>query len=71
VGTFKLARSARIATRIETPAGAIIRTLPARSLDAGTFTTSWRGRPGKYVLSVTATNDTGTVEQTAAFTLRR
>ena len=71
VGTFKLARSARIATRIETPAGAIIRTLPARSLDAGTFTTSWRGRPGKYVLSVTATNDIGTVEQTAAFTLRR
>ena len=70
-GTFKLARAARIATRIETPAGVILRTLPARSLDAGTFTTSWRGRPGRYVLSISATNDTGTVEQTAPFALGR
>jgi exopolysaccharide biosynthesis protein len=69
--TFKLARSARIATRIETPGGVIVRSLPGRSLDAGTAATSWRGRPGRYVLSVTATNDVGAVEQTAPFTLRR
>jgi hypothetical protein len=68
---FKLARPARIATRIETPAGVIVRTLPGRSLDAGTAAVSWRGRPGRYVLSVTATNEIGSVEQTAAFTLRR
>ena len=70
-GTFRLARAARIATRIETPNGVIVQTLPGRSLDAGTQATSWRGRPGRYVLSVTATNETGSVEQTAAFTLRR
>jgi hypothetical protein len=69
--TFKLARPARVATRIETPGGAIVRTLPGRSLDAGTATVSWRGRPGRYVLSVTATNETGSVEQTAPFSLRR
>jgi len=69
--TFKLARAARIATRIETPSGVIVRTLPGRSLDAGTAATSWRGRPGRYVLSVTATNEIGSVEQTAPFTLRR
>src|SRR5919198_3418264 len=65
--TFKPARPARIATRIETPSGAIVRTLPGRSLNAGAATVSWRGRPGKYVLSVTATNEIGSVEQTAPF----
>ena len=69
--TYKLARAARVVTRIEAPSGAVVRTLLARSVDAGTATTSWRGRPGRYVLSVTATNDTGSVEQTAPFILRR
>jgi flagellar hook assembly protein FlgD len=69
--TFKLARPARIATRIETPSGVIVRTLPGRSLPAGDAVTSWRGRPGRYVLSVTATNEIGSVEQAAPFTLRR
>jgi flagellar hook assembly protein FlgD len=69
--SFKLARPARIATRIETPSGVIVRTLPGRSLDAGQAAVSWSGRPGRYVLSVTATNEIGTVEQTAPFTLRR
>jgi flagellar hook assembly protein FlgD len=69
--TFKLARPARIATRIETPSGAIVRTLPGRSLNAGTAATSWRGRSGRYVLSVTATNEIGSVEQTAPFVLGR
>jgi hypothetical protein len=69
--TFKLARPARIATRIETPSGVTVRTLPGRSLGAGTADLSWQGRPGRYVLSVTATNETGSVEQTAPFTLTR
>jgi flagellar hook assembly protein FlgD len=69
--TFKLARPARIATRIETPSGAIVRTLPGRNLAAGDAATAWTGPTGRYVLSVTATNDTGSVEQTAPFTLRR
>ena len=69
--TFRLARPARIATRVETPGGVAVRTLPGRSLDAGTATTSWRGAPGRYVLSVTATNEIGSVEQTAPFVLRR
>jgi hypothetical protein len=68
--SFKLARPARVTTRVETPGGAIVATLPARSLDTGTATVSWRGARGRYVLSVTATNDLGPVEQTAPFILR-
>jgi Phosphodiester glycosidase len=70
-GSFRLARPARVAIRIETPGGAIVRTLSGRTVGAGTATASWRGLPGRYVLSVTATNDVGAVEQTAAFSLRR
>jgi len=67
---FKLARTARITPRIETPSGALVRTLPSRSLPPGDATISWRGRPGRYVFSVTATNDAGAVELTAPFRLR-
>ncbi len=66
---FKLARSARVVVRIETPGGALVRALPARSLPAGDGAASWTGRPGRYVLSVTATNDLGAVELTAPFRL--
>jgi hypothetical protein len=69
--TFKLARPARVALRIETPAGGIVRTLPGKSLPAGDATISWRGRPGSYVFSVTATSDVGAVELAAPFRLRR
>jgi hypothetical protein len=69
--SFKLARPARVALRIETPGGAIVRTLPGRSLPAGDATVSWRGRAGRYVFSVTATNDVGAVELAAPFRLRR
>jgi hypothetical protein len=68
---FQLARPARVALRIETPGGAIVRTLPGRSLGAGAATISWRGRPGSYAFSVTATNEVGVVELTAPFRLRR
>jgi hypothetical protein len=71
VASFRLARPARVALRIETPGGTIVRTLPGRNLDAGEATVSWRGGAGRYVFSVTATNDVGAVELTAPFRLRR
>jgi hypothetical protein len=69
--SFKLARPARVALRIETPGGGIVKTLATRSLPAGDGTISWRGRPGSYVFSATATNEIGAVELTAPFRLRR
>jgi hypothetical protein len=70
-GTFKLARPARISLRIETPGGGIVKTLATRSLAAGDGSISWRGRPGSYVFSATATNEVGAVELTVPFRLRR
>ncbi len=70
-GSFKLARPARVALRIETPGGGVVRTLATRSLPAGDGTISWQGRPGGYVFSATATNEIGAVELTAPFRLRR
>ncbi len=67
---FKLARPARVTARIETSAGAIVRTLSTRSSPAGDASVSWRGRAGRYVFSVTATNDAGSVELTVPFRLR-
>jgi hypothetical protein len=69
--TFKLARPARVALRIETPGGGIVKTLATRSFPAGDGTISWRGRPGSYVFSATATNEVGAVELTTPFRLRR
>jgi len=71
VASFDLTRPARVATRIETPGGTILHTLPSRSLPQGNATVSWTGRAGIYVVSVTATNDIGAVELTAPFRLRR
>ena len=67
---FKVARTARVTARIETSAGAIVRTLSTRSTPAGDASVSWRGRAGRYIFSVTATNDAGSVELTAPFRLR-
>jgi phosphodiester glycosidase len=69
--TFKLARPARVALRVETTGGGIVKTLGSRSFPAGDGTISWRGRPGSYVFSATATNEVGAVELTAPFRLRR
>jgi hypothetical protein len=69
--TFKLARPARVTLRIETPGGGIVKTLATRSFPAGDGTISWRGRPGSYLFSATATNEVGAVELTAPFRLRR
>ncbi len=68
--SFKLVRPARVTVQVETQAGAAVRTFPARPLDTGTGSASWRGAPGRYVLSVTAVNDLGSVEQTVPFILR-
>jgi len=67
---FRLARSARVTGQIETSAGAVVRTFPTRTLSAGDASSSWTGRAGRYVFSVTATNDAGSVELTAPFRLR-
>ena len=67
--SFKLARAARVAAQIETSAGAVVATLPTRNLPAGNGAVSWKGRAGRYVFSVTATNDAGSVELTAPFRL--
>jgi phosphodiester glycosidase len=69
--TFKLARPARVALRIETTGGGIVKTLATRSLPAGAGAISWRGRPGRYAFSATATNDVGAVELITPFRLRR
>jgi hypothetical protein len=69
VGTFRLARPARVVVRIETPSGAIVRTLAARNAPQGDAEIAWVGRAGSYLLSVTATNDVGAVELTAPFRL--
>jgi hypothetical protein len=70
-GAFKLARPARVALRVETPGGGIVKTLASRSFPAGDGTISWQGSPGSYVFSATATNEVGAVELTAAFQLGR
>ena len=67
---FKLSRTARVLGQIETSAGAVVRTLPTRNLPAGDATISWNGRRGRYLFSITATNDAGAVELTAPFRLR-
>jgi flagellar hook assembly protein FlgD len=66
---FKLARAARVTARIETSAGAIVRTLPTRNMQVGDGSIAWAGRAGRYVFSVTAVNDAGSVELTAPFRL--
>jgi hypothetical protein len=68
--SFKLARAARVVGQIETTAGAVVRAFPARSLPAGTGSISWKGRAGRYLFSVTATNAVGDAELTAPFRLR-
>jgi flagellar hook assembly protein FlgD len=68
--SFKLSRVARVTGRIETSAGAVVRTLPARNLPAGDSSIAWNGRAGRYIFSVTATNSVGDTELTAPFRLR-
>ena len=62
-----------------TASGAVLRTLPARSLPAGSQAVTWntrsaygsKVRAGKYQLRVTAQNEVGSVSLTAPFTISR
>jgi hypothetical protein len=68
--SFRLSRAARVVGQVETPAGAVVRAFPARSLPAGSASLSWKGRAGRYLFSITATNAVGDAELTAPFRLR-
>lgn len=79
VATFTLTRQARVAERIETPKGRIVRTLGAVAANAGTLSVAWNGKTnaggtvysGRYVARVTATSAIGTNDLTAPFAVRR
>jgi hypothetical protein len=79
VATFKLTRAATIAPRIETPGGVLLRTLPRIRTEPGDLRVSWDGvtdgdgvvYSGRYVASVTATNEVGSVTLGAAFSVHR
>jgi len=77
--TFTLARAASVTLRVETTLGTIVTTYPAASFDAGTQSLSWDGNTatgapapaGPYVVRVIAVSSVGTIDLSAAFTLRR
>ncbi len=79
VAGFRLAHPARIALRIETAAGTIVRTVTSGQQQAGDGRISWNGLsgrgtavyPGRYLARVLATNEFGTAQLTAPFTVRR
>lgn len=76
---FTLSRSASVVLRIETPAGVVVRTLPAASLAPGARSIVWDGRlqqgtrawPGSYLAHVFATSSVGTSDLVVPFTFRR
>jgi hypothetical protein len=79
VATFKLTRTATIAPRIETPGGVLLRALPRIRTGPGDLRVFWDGvtdgrgvvYSGRYVASVTATNEVGSVTLGAAFSMHR
>ena len=79
VATFALTRRARVTTRIETPAGIVVRTLGTALAGPGTLTVAWDGKAasgasvysGRYVAHVIAVGPIGTSELSATFVVRR
>jgi hypothetical protein len=79
VATFTVTRAADVTVRIETPSGGVVQTLPAVHVDPGTFAVAWDGLSarrgtvysGQYVARASASNELGTVDLTAPFTVRR
>ena len=79
VASFKLTRRARVATRIETLSGVVVRKLGRTLAGPGTLTVSWDGTAGsrgtvysgRYIAHVSATSSVGTSELTAPFIVRR
>ena len=76
---FTLSRVASVRLRIETPGGAIVRTLNPAALQPGARSVSWDGTlaqgrravGGAYVAHLFATSDVGTSEITVPFGFRR
>jgi exopolysaccharide biosynthesis protein len=72
-------RAARVKVTIETPEGIVVRTVTNATLQAGAQTVIWDGKGGnrkpvaggRYVASVTATNELGSVALTQELTVRR
>jgi hypothetical protein len=72
-------RPARVRVTVETPEGVPVRTLVARTLEAGAQTAAWNGRHasgqlaagGRYVVRVEAANALGEVELVEELTVRR
>ena len=66
-------------TRVETPAGIVVRTLGTALAGPGTLTVAWDGKAasgasvysGRYVAHVIAVSPIGTSELSATFTVRR
>jgi hypothetical protein len=75
---FRLSRDASVMLKIETPAGIVVRAMPAEDEAAGAGSARWDGTldgvakapPGRYVARVTATSAVGTMDLSAPFTLR-
>jgi len=79
VATFTLARPALVTMRIETPSGAVVRSLGRQQLGPGTVTVAWDGAAdtggvvysGRYVARAVAVNELGSVSLAAVFAVRR
>ena len=79
VGSFRLARAAKVTATIETANGTVVRVLARRSAGSGAQRVQWNGRGasgglaygGSYRLHVSATNTVGRADLYAPFTARR
>ena len=77
--SFTLASPARVALRIETAGGTVVRTTSPAALQAGAQSLVWDGlladgtpvHSGSYVADVVAVNQIGTAQLEAPFTVRR
>jgi hypothetical protein len=79
VVSYRLARPARVTVSIESSVGAPVRTLISATAPAGDVAVEWDGLDseaipvptGAYVVRVSATNQIGTVDQSALFRVQR
>jgi hypothetical protein len=79
VAAMTLVHPATVTTRIETPAGVLVRNLGSRELQPGGLDIAWDGvtdsgavvYSGRYVARATAANELGTVDLSAPFLVRR
>jgi hypothetical protein len=76
---WRLSRQARVGVTVESAAGTVVKSFPARLYPAGEHTIAWNGLgrrraplgAGRYAVRVRATNAVGLVEQTATLLVRR